>query len=162
MSIPSGATTKKGQKTTSTMNNLRPAPKKMARDRPGMTLLEVLLAVAVFGIAGAALVGALNQIAEAVLDGRQIRQIELSVESLIDEYSKVPQLQQLEQDIKAGSDGISYHVSVQPVRDIRNQENRELQGLFRIKVKGQWQTTGDPLVVEAETLRYAGSLLPVQ
>lgn len=127
-----------------------------------MTLLEVLLAVAVFGIAGTALVGALNQLAEAVLDGRQIRQMELTVESLIDEYSKVPQLQQVEQDIKAGADGISYHVSVQPVRDIRNQENRELQGLFRIKVRGQWKSSGEPLIIDAEVLRYAGSLLPVQ
>jgi len=130
--------------------------------RRGMTLLEVLLAVAVFGIAGTALVGALNQLAEAVLDGRQIRQMELTVESLIDEYSKVPQLQQVEQDIKAGADGISYHVSVQPVRDIRNQENRELQGLFRIKVRGQWKSSGEPLIIDAEVLRYAGSLLPVQ
>ena len=134
----------------------------IAITRQGMTLLEVLLAVAVFGIAGTALVGALNQLAEAVLDGRQIRQMELTVESLIDEYSKVPQLQQVEQDIKAGTDGISYHVSVQPVRDIRNQENRELQGLFRIKVRGQWKSAGEPLIIDAEVLRYAGSLLPIQ
>lgn len=129
--------------------------------RVGMTLLEVVIALAVFSIAAVALVGTINAIAEAALTSQQMSDVEQGLESLIDEYGKVPQLKELTQDIKPGADGVAYRVEVTPVQNLKNEEGRVLQGLFRIRAVARWSEGGDPIQVEADTLRYAGSLMPV-
>ncbi|HCN79463.1 MAG TPA: hypothetical protein DIT13_20050 [Verrucomicrobiales bacterium] len=126
-----------------------------------MTLLEVVLALAVFSIAALALVGTINQIAEAGIESQRLLEIEQGLESLIDEFGKAPQLKELDQQIKPGADGVAYRVVIQLVRDLKNQDGRFLQNTYRIVVTARWSEGGDPIEVSAETLRYAGSFLPV-
>lgn len=66
----------------------------------GMTLLEVVLALAVFSVAAVALVGTINQIGEAAFEAQQIRTIEQGIESLLDYYSKLPQITETEETVK--------------------------------------------------------------
>lgn len=127
-----------------------------------MTLLEVLLALAVFSIAAMALVGTLNAVAEAGIDSRRLLEVDQTLESLIDEYGKMPQIQEIDEQIKAGVDGVSYRVVIQLVRDLRNKDGRFLQNTFRIQAMAHWNDGRGPMDVEAETLRYAGAFLPVQ
>jgi len=127
----------------------------------GMTLLEVVLALAVFSMAAMALVGTLNKIAEAGTDSQILLEVEQSLESLIDEYGKVPQLKELEEEIKPGADGVGYRVVIQQVKDLKNQEGRFLQSMFRIQATARWDDGSGPVEVQAETLRYAGAFMPV-
>ena len=129
--------------------------------RRAFTLFEVLLALAVFSMAAVALVGTLNQIGEAAYEARQFRTIELNLESLLDEYSKVPQLQDLDEELPAGPDGISYHVTVSEVTDLQNQDAQPLNGIFRILVTAHWKEGRDKMTLEAETMRYSGAFLPI-
>lgn len=47
------------------------------------------------------------------------------------------------------------------MRDLQNKEGRRLEGLFRIHVTATWDGGGgSPLVIEAETVRFSGSLIP--
>lgn len=133
------------------------------RTRPrGMTLLEVVLALAVFSIAAMALIGALNAVAEAGLESQRLLEVDQALESLIDEYSKAPQIQELDEQIKPGADGVAYRVVIQLVRDLRNKDGRFLQNTFRIQAIARWNDGGGVTEVEANTLRYAGAFLPVQ
>lgn len=126
-----------------------------------MTLLEVVLALAVFSIAALALVGTINQIAEAGADSQRILEIEQSLESLIDEYGKMPQIRELEEQIKPGSDGVAYRVLIQQVKDLQNQEGRYLQNTFRIQAVARWDEGDGAIEMSAETYRYAGAFLPL-
>lgn len=129
--------------------------------RRGMTLLEVVLALAVFSVAALALVGTMNQIAEAGTDSQRMLEIEQGLESLIDEYGKMPQIRELDEQIKAGADGVAYRVVIDQVKDLRNQDGRFLQNTFRIHVTARWDEGYGALEMSAETYRYAGAFLPV-
>jgi len=129
--------------------------------RSGMTLLEVVLALAVFSIAALALVGTMNQIAEAATESQMLLEVEQSLESIVDEYGKVPQLRELEEDIKPGADGVAYRVKVEQVKDLKNEQGQFLQDMFRIQAVGRWNDGSGVIEVQAETMRYAGAFLPV-
>lgn len=135
------------------------------RGRPGaprgMTLLEVLLALAVFSIGAVALVQAINLMGHAVLEAHMFRNVDQAVESLMDEYSKRSFLQELKEDVKAGADGVAYEVRVTQVNDVKNREGRPLQGLFKIEVTARWKENQQPLEAKAETLRNAALFQPV-
>lgn len=130
--------------------------------RSGMTLLEVILALALFTTAAVALVIALNTIGLATLEARNMRAVEQNIEGIMDEESKRPQIAELEKDIKPGADGVAYRVRVVPVENIRNQAGVQLNGLFKITVTANWKEDGRPMQLEAETMRYAGMYMPVQ
>lgn len=131
-------------------------------ERAGMTLMEVVLAMAVFSVAALALVGTLDQIARVSMDARRTLEVEQNLESLVDEFGKTPQIKELDEQIKAGKDGIAYRVIITLVRDLRNQEGRFLQNTFRVKAIARWNEGYGPIEMEAETYRYAGAFLPVQ
>ena len=126
----------------------------------GMTLFEVLLALAIFAIAAVALVTAINQIGHAVLEARTYRNVEQGIESVIDEYSKAPVLDEVEKQLKPGKDGVTYTVKITNARDIKNQEGRVLQGLFRIHVTAKWMENREPMELSAETMRFVGLFQP--
>jgi prepilin-type N-terminal cleavage/methylation domain-containing protein len=126
----------------------------------GMTLLEVILAVALFSMAAVALVAALNTIGLATIEARNLRTVEQNLEGILDEESKRPQIVELEKDIKPGKDGVAYHVSVAREDNFRNQAGAQLNNLFRVVVVAKWKEDGRPMQLEAATLRYAGMFMP--
>ena len=128
----------------------------------GMTLFEVILALAIFATAAVALVTALNAIGLATIEARNIRAVEQGLEGIMDEESKNPRIAEIEKDIKAGPDGIAYRVRITPVDNITNQQGMVLNGLFRIVVTAKLNEDGHPMTLEAETMRYAGMFMPVQ
>lgn len=133
----------------------------LAQSRSGMTLLEVVIALAVFSIAALALVGTINKIADTATDSQQFLEVEQKLESLIDEYGKVPQVREMEEEIKPGPDGVAYRVVIEQVKDMKNQEGRFLQDTFLIRAIARWNDGSGPTEISAETLRYAGAFLPV-
>lgn len=136
------------------------APGRFHRMAAGMTLFEVLLALAIFAIAAVSLVAAINEIARAVIDSRMVRNVEQGIESILDEYSKAPLLDDMEKEIKPGKDGVRYRVIVKPLNNIRNQEGRILQGLFSVRVVATWEEGRQPMEMAAETFRYVGIFQP--
>lgn len=130
--------------------------------RAGFSLLEVMLALAIFASAGVMLVATINEIGGITMQARTLRNVEQGIESLLDEHSKVPQIMEMEKDIKAGDDGVAYRVVVKALDDVKNQDNQVLNGLFQIKVMARWMEDDRKMEMEAETVRYAGMYLPAQ
>lgn len=133
---------------------------RLQRIAAGMTLFEVLLALAIFAIAAVSLVAAINEIGRAVIDSRMVRNVEQGIESILDEYSKAPLLDDMEKEIRPGKDGVRYRIIVKPLNNIRNQEGRILQGLFSIRVVATWEEGRQPMEMAAETFRYVGIFQP--
>jgi type II secretory pathway pseudopilin PulG len=127
-----------------------------------MTLFEVILALALFSTAAVALVVTINAIGSAAIEARSLRAIEQGLEGVMDEYSKNPQIMELDKDIKAGKDGVSYRVRIKPLQNLKNQDGLPLTNLFTVQVSATWKEDGEPLTMTAETIRYAGMYLPTQ
>lgn len=141
---------------------MKAAPQPLLAARRGMTLFEVILALALFSTAAVALVVTINAIGLAALEARSLRAIEQGLEGVMDEYSKNPQIVELNKEIKAGKDGVSYKISIKPVQNLKNQDGLALTNLFLIQVAATWKEDGEPLTMTAETVRYAGMYLPTQ
>jgi hypothetical protein len=80
---------------------------------------------------------------------------------LIDEYGKMPQMRELEEEIKPGSDGVAYRVKVETVKDLRNKDGRFLQDMFKITAIARWNDGGVVMELQADSMRYAGAFLPL-
>ena len=133
------------------------------RARPkGMTLFEVILALALFTTAAVALVVTINTIGQAVLEARNMRAVQQAIESIMDEYSKQPTITELDKDLKPGADGIAFRVRIKAVEKLLNQDGVALTGLYQVQVQAKWKENNQPMHMEAETLRYAGMYAPVQ
>jgi type II secretory pathway pseudopilin PulG len=132
------------------------------RKDAGMTLFEVILALALFTTAAVALVITINSIGAAAIEARNLRAVEQGLEGVMDEYSKSPQILELDKTLKAGKDGISYHVKIKAMDTLKNQDGVNLTNLFHVHVTATWKEDGEPLTMSAETVRYAGMYQPVQ
>jgi Na+-translocating ferredoxin:NAD+ oxidoreductase RnfG subunit len=127
-----------------------------------MTLMEVIIALAIFSIAAVALVGAINQMGETVILTRTMRQVEISLASLLDEYSKAPQIQELEKDLDRDEAGVGYHIEVKEVENIKNRAGQPITGIYRIAVTASWKEDGKTWTKQAETLRNISLYAPGQ
>ncbi len=128
----------------------------------GLTLFEVILALALFTMAAVALVQTINAIGEAVLEARNMRAVQQAMESVMDEYSKQPQIMELDKELKPGPDGIGFRIKITVVDKLQTQDGLALSGLYQIQVQAKWKENGQPMHMEAETLRYAGMYMPGQ
>lgn len=128
----------------------------------GMTLFEVILALALFSTAAVALVVAINAMGSATLEARSLRAVEQGLEGIMDEYSKSPQINELDKEIKAGKDGVSYRVKIKPLENLKNQDGVVLSGMFHIEISAAWVEDKQQLSMRAETIRYASMYQPLQ
>lgn len=118
------------------------------------------MALALFAAAAVALVETINEVGNITVQARVLRTVEQGLESVLDEYSKMPQLQEMEQDIKEDDNGIAYSVVVKSLDNLKNQDNQVLSGMFGVKVTARWKLDGKKMESSAETVRYAGMFLP--
>ena len=127
----------------------------------GMTLFEVLLALAVFGLAALALVKTIQLMGEMTLESRTLREVEQGLETIIDEYGKMPGLEPIDKEVKSEGGGVSYQIVIQPLEGLRNKEGRELQGFFSIRAIARWKVNGRPMELQAETMRFVSAFIPI-
>ncbi len=128
----------------------------------GMTLFEVILALALFTTAAVALVVAINTIGLAVIEARNMRAVQQGLESVMDEYSKMPQMLELDKELKPGPDGIGYRVKITLMDKLKNKDGALISNIYRVQVQAKWREDNRPMETETETLRYAGMYQPAQ
>ena len=141
---------------------MRIALKTRRIDSKGMILFEVILALALFTTAAVALVVTINTIGSAVIEARNMRAVQQGLESVMDEYSKVPLITELDKELKAGPDGIAYRVKVTLMDKLKNKDGQPVNNIFRVQVQAKWREDNRPMEMESETLRYAGMYQPTQ
>ncbi|MDB6074169.1 MAG: Prepilin-type N-terminal cleavage/methylation protein [Verrucomicrobiaceae bacterium] len=132
------------------------------RKPQGMTLFEVILALALFTTAAVALVVAINTMGLAVIEARNMRAVQQGLESVVDEYSKVPQIVELDKELKPGPEGIGYRVKITLMDKLKNKDGVLVSNIYRVQVQAKWREDNRPMEMETETLRYAGMYQPMQ
>lgn len=121
----------------------------------GFTLLEVLLALAVFTIVAVSLTVAMNQIGLLAMDSAlRARQLEL-VNSYLTEASKGMELEEGVREIKLPDTEFIIQIEIEPV-ELQNQDGELLEGMYRVAVRALKDVPGGErdVVEEAETYRY--------
>lgn len=123
----------------------------MSPSNRGFTLLESLLALAIFSLAGGAIVTAINRMGTISIQARQDRGVERALESLLLENEAIRPLLAKTVDPPPGPDGIRYQVKTEPA-NLRDQQGKPLAGLWRLEATATWQENGRPVSLSAESM----------
>ncbi|MDA0812861.1 MAG: type II secretion system protein [Verrucomicrobia bacterium] len=130
--------------------------RKTRNDPDGFILLEVLLAIALFGVAGLGLVKALNFSAQAAVESQLDIRMMMRLQSALTLASKAQQLEEYEIVSDPDEMGVQVLTKVEemPEEFLMNEEGQELQDMWLITVKAFWNRNGDDGEMEAQTWRY--------
>ena len=110
--------------------------------RRGFLLLEMVLALAVFGIAATGFAVALRKMAQAASFAQSELRITRILDSALDEAISPPTLEEGETSSSVGETGIELKTTVKLLEELLNEEGQPLNEMFRIKVQARWYENG--------------------
>jgi prepilin-type N-terminal cleavage/methylation domain-containing protein len=125
-----------------------------ARLRRGFLLLEVVLALAIFGIAATAFTVAIHRMAAAADLAQSELQVTRILESALDEELSLPTLQEGKKTVSIGTSGMEVDTKTELIEDLENQDGQLLQETYRIVVTAHWFQNNAWQERSAETWRY--------
>ena len=125
--------------------------------RRGFLLLEMVLALAVFGMAATGFTVALNRMAKVAALAQSEMKVTRFMESALDETLSlpVPEEGETESEIETGGGTvITFLTTVELIEDLENEDGQFLQGMYRIEVRATWFENGQNQERKVETWRY--------
>lgn len=126
----------------------------------GFLLLEMVLALAVFGIAATGFAVALRRMANVAALAQSELRITRVLESALDEALSVPILEEGITESEVGSTGIDLVTTVELLKELQNEEGQLLQEMYSIKVEAKWFENGQWQNRAADTWRYGRMYQP--
>jgi|LakMenE18May11ns_1017448.scaffolds.fasta_scaffold9626166_2 type II secretory pathway pseudopilin PulG len=124
------------------------------RSKRGFLLLEVVLALGVFGIAATGFTVALQQMAKAAELSQSELRITRILETALDETLSLPVLEEGTTSTPVGETGIELDTMIEILDEIENEEGQLLQEMYRITVTAHWFENGAWQERSVETWRY--------
>ncbi|MES2705394.1 MAG: hypothetical protein V4726_02215 [Verrucomicrobiota bacterium] len=125
--------------------------------RAGLILLEMLMAIAIFGMVALGLMRALTIGAQtAIISQLELRMIQ-KMQSTLTEYSKVQVLQEGVYDVPATDIdmGVALRVQVEKMDKLLNADGQPLNDMYHIMVTAEYNNFGAKGQMTADTFRYA-------
>lgn len=126
--------------------------------RGGYVIMEVLLAIAVFGMAVGGLMKALTISAQSAIISQQELRMLLRLQSTLNEYSKYPRIEEYEgQSFDTDPDelGVWTRTEVLKIDGAENSEGQPVENMFEIVVTAFYDNFGQVGEMKANTVRYA-------
>jgi len=122
----------------------------------GFVLLEVLLAIALFGMAGLGMVRALNYSAQAAVESQLDIRMMTRLQSALTLASKAREMEEYEYVSDPDDLGVQVQTIVEEMNreELLNEDGQELQDMWRITVKAFWERNGKFGEMDAQTWRY--------
>lgn len=128
--------------------------------RHGFLLLEVLLALMVFGIAATGFMVALKQMAKAADSTQQELRITRILESALDEAVSLPTLEEGVTSAVVPDTNIEIDTTVELLKELETAEGQLLQEMYRVNVTAHWFADNAWQERSAETWRYGRMYQP--
>jgi type II secretory pathway pseudopilin PulG len=119
----------------------------------GFLLLEMVLAMAVFGIAVTGFVVALNKMSDVASLAQSELRITRILDSALDETLSLPNLEEGTTNTTVGETGIELDTTIERVEDLLNEGGQPLADIFRIKIDAKWYANGAWQARTVETWR---------
>lgn len=128
--------------------------------RRGFLLFEMVLALAVFGIAATGFAVALHRMADVASLAQSELRITRILDSALDETLSLPTLEEGETDTPVGETGIELHTVIELIEDMENEDGESLQEMYRIEITARWYDNGSWQDRRVETWRYGRMYQP--
>lgn len=130
--------------------------------RRGFLLLEMVLALAVFGIAATGFAVALHRMAAAAELAQKELRITRILDSALDETLSLPVLEEGETEVSIGEPGSEIEIltTIEILDEMENEEGQILQEMYRIEVKASWFENKEAQERLVETWRYGRMYQP--
>jgi prepilin-type N-terminal cleavage/methylation domain-containing protein len=130
--------------------------------RNGFLLLEMVLALAVFGIAATGFAVALHRMAAAAELAQNELRITRILDSALDETLSIPVLEEGETEVVIGEPGseIELLTTIELLEDLENEDGQILQEMYRIEVRASWFENRVAQERLVETWRYGRMYQP--
>jgi len=128
--------------------------------RRGFLLLEMVLALGVFGMAATGFAVALQRMADAASLTQSELRITRILDSALDETLSLPVLEEGKTDSQVGKTGIELLTTITPIEDMENEDGLILQEMFRIEIQARWFANGAWQDRSVETWRYGRMYQP--
>jgi prepilin-type N-terminal cleavage/methylation domain-containing protein len=126
----------------------------------GFLLLEMVLALAVFGIAATGFAVALRRMADVAALAQSELRIARVLDSALDEALSVPVLEVGVVESEAGETGIELVTTIELLEELENEEGQLLQEMYSIEVEATWFENGQWQKRSADTWRYGRMYQP--
>jgi prepilin-type N-terminal cleavage/methylation domain-containing protein len=135
-------------------------PPRQHLNRRGFLLLEVVLALAVFGIAATGFAVAIHQMAKTAEAAQQELRITRILESALDEAMSLPTLEEGTTSVTVADSDIEMDTTIELLPELENEDGQLLQEMYRINVTAHWFQNGSPQERSTETWRYGRMYQP--
>ena len=122
--------------------------------KPGFLLLEMVLALAVFGMAATGFTVALNRMAATASLAQSELRITRILDSALEETLSQPTIEEGSDTIEIGETGVELETNIERIEDLLNEDGQQLQDMFRIRITAKWVENGRSQERSAETWRY--------
>ena len=122
--------------------------------KSGFLLLEMVLALAVFGMAATGFTVALNRMAATASLAQSELRITRILDSALEETLSQPTIEEGSDTIEIGETGVELETNIERIEDLLNEEGQQLQDMFLIRIKAKWVENGRSQERSAETWRY--------
>ena len=122
--------------------------------KSGFLLLEMVLALAVFGMAATGFTVALNRMAATASLAQSELRITRILDSALEETLSQPTIEEGSDTIEIGETGVELETNIERIEDLLNEEGQQLQDMFRIRITAKWAENGRSQQRSAETWRY--------
>ena len=126
----------------------------------GFLLLEMILALAVFGIAATGFAVALHRMAAVAGLAQSELRITRILESALDETLSLPVLEEGTVNTSVGDTGIELDTTVKLIEDLQNEDGQVLQEMYLITVEAKWFSNGQWQNRSVDTWRYGRMYQP--
>lgn len=126
----------------------------------GFLLLEMILALAVFGIAATGFAVALHRMAAVAGLAQSELRITRILESALDERLSLPVLEEGTVNSSVGETGIELDTTVELLKELQNEDGQLLQEMYSIKVEAKWFDNGEWQHRSVDTWRYGRMYQP--
>ena len=122
--------------------------------KSGFLLLEMILALAVFGMAATGFTVALNRMAATASLAQSELRITRILDSALEETLSQPTIEEGSDTIEIGETGVELETNIERIEDLLNEEGQQLQDMFLIRITAKWVENGRSQERSAETWRY--------
>ena len=126
----------------------------------GFLLLEMVLALAVFGIAATGFAVALHKMADAAGLAQSELRITRILDSALDETLSLPVMEEGVSNSSVGDTGIELDTTIAILDELQNEEGQALQEMYSIKIEARWFSNGQWQDRAVETWRYGRMYQP--
>ncbi len=128
--------------------------------KSGFLLLEMVLALAVFGIAATGFAKALSKMAQAASHAQSELRITGVLDSAMDETLSLPVLEEGTTNSVVGDTGVELDTTIKLLDDLMNKEGQPLAEMYDITIEAKWYESGAWQSRTVQTWRYGRMYQP--